>query len=1058
MKPTLILFASLLSWASAAAAVKTWSNGGADLNWNNPANWSPSGVPVNGDDLVFPAGSDAVTNNNLSGRTFGSLTIQDHTTIQGNAFTLTGGIVCSPGGTGGTVVIEPNLTLGASQTFTSGGGGLSTLTFAGNVLFGPHQLTLAGARPLTFSGLTGSSSAGAQLLRTGGGQLRFGPSAIFLSPVPFTWTTGTLDVDGTFQAPLLLTGGRLTGAGTLGLGLEASGGTIIPDEDDLQVSGATVLRGNVDLRVELTGPSDEHALACTGGSVTIQDQATLTFATNTYTPVRGDSFLVLSKSTAGPITGTFSNLPEATELADETSLLRASYLGGNGNDLALTTVATTRTWDGGATLNDNWDDADNWTNNVAPQPGDILVFPTGIGSTDRGMNNNFFAGAGFRQIIFNGDDFTVRGNFFRLTHGLTVADGATVNLDTDVGLLEDQTFTLGINSTLHLDLLDKILTAGHRLSFTGPATADDLATVDGTISGTGDIDIASGNVKFSANSDYTGLTTIQSGASLLIKDRSNALGSPVGSTLVRGLLRCEVQGTDIATDEPIVLEGGTLHTTGSGTVFGTIAEFNLRGSVKAEGTAVTTLEANPHCNLRLSDRLHGPAPLQVNLARTVIFSGDQANTFTGPLTVTALVQNGSNPLILDKSAPGLLAISCAELNLASSAAVEIRQDEQIADNCHVQMGGGSELRIGNNIGRIETIGQVTMNSSNDAACAVTGPENSRLNLMGNFTAASGSSTDPHRVRLASAGAAFGIIEFRGAPCEMNVAAFAVGIELTFAGVHAVGSGGARIRKTGAGVVRWNLAAVPMEIVAGGMEFIGDGSGCAITLNGGEVSGNQRCGGITSLTAGGRIAPGVVGVGVLGCGSIFLNAATTLDAEVKTNITGTGFDQLSVTGSVSLNNAALELAYLTGFNLAIGQGIFPVLNDGTDAIVGTFAGLPQGAFIPIPAAHGGGGWTISYTGGTGNDVSLTRVAAPPPTTAPEVTGFSLGTADQNGNRPASFTARGVPGVTYQLQQSAILTGWTTVQTQVAAPTTGALSFSVNAAVPVNPTMFFRLVLP
>src|SRR5262249_34827358 len=48
--------------------------------------------------------------------------------------------------------------------------------------------------------------------------------------------------------------------------------------------------------------------------------------------------------------------------------------------------------------------------------------------------------------------------------------------------------------------------------------------------------------------------------------------------------------------------------------------------------------------------------------------------------------------------------------------------------------------------------------------------------------------------------------------------------------------------------------------------------------------------------------------------------------------------------------------------------------GTDAVVGTFAGLAQGATVLI----GGRPFTISYTGGDGNDVVLTVPGAAPRT--------------------------------------------------------------------------------
>jgi hypothetical protein len=50
----------------------------------------------------------------------------------------------------------------------------------------------------------------------------------------------------------------------------------------------------------------------------------------------------------------------------------------------------------------------------------------------------------------------------------------------------------------------------------------------------------------------------------------------------------------------------------------------------------------------------------------------------------------------------------------------------------------------------------------------------------------------------------------------------------------------------------------------------------------------------------------------------------------------------------------------------------IANDGTDPVSGTFAGLPQGGMI----VHGAFASTISYTGGDGNDVTLTTVPLPP----------------------------------------------------------------------------------
>jgi hypothetical protein len=87
--------------------------------------------------------------------------------------------------------------------------------------------------------------------------------------------------------------------------------------------------------------------------------------------------------------------------------------------------------------------------------------------------------------------------------------------------------------------------------------------------------------------------------------------------------------------------------------------------------------------------------------------------------------------------------------------------------------------------------------------------------------------------------------------------------------------------------------------------------------------------------------------------------------------GTGYDQLKVNGTVNLGNGIVSGILQVGYMPAVGTQFVIIDNDGTDAVVGNFAGLPQGGVILIS----GRPFTISYTGGTGNDVVLTRVAAP-----------------------------------------------------------------------------------
>jgi hypothetical protein len=122
--------------------------------------------------------------------------------------------------------------------------------------------------------------------------------------------------------------------------------------------------------------------------------------------------------------------------------------------------------------------------------------------------------------------------------------------------------------------------------------------------------------------------------------------------------------------------------------------------------------------------------------------------------------------------------------------------------------------------------------------------------------------------------------------------------------------------------------------------------------------------------GGTFAPGNGGLGNANTGNLALAPAATYSEVINGTAAGT-FGNIHVTGTVALGGAAL---LLTGFGAGVAPGntITVIDNDGVDPVGGTFAGLPQGAVIV--GGPGGFPYQISYTGGTGNDVVLTALAA------------------------------------------------------------------------------------
>ena len=86
---------------------------------------------------------------------------------------------------------------------------------------------------------------------------------------------------------------------------------------------------------------------------------------------------------------------------------------------------------------------------------------------------------------------------------------------------------------------------------------------------------------------------------------------------------------------------------------------------------------------------------------------------------------------------------------------------------------------------------------------------------------------------------------------------------------------------------------------------------------------------------------------MGTRSLTMNATTTLEFEFN----GNQHDTLFVNGSVALNGAALSVIGQFPPNMPVAI----LDNDSNDAVVGTFAGLPQGGTVPV----GGVRATISY---------------------------------------------------------------------------------------------------
>jgi len=192
--------------------------------------------------------------------------------------------------------------------------------------------------------------------------------------------------------------------------------------------------------------------------------------------------------------------------------------------------------------------------------------------------------------------------------------------------------------------------------------------------------------------------------------------------------------------------------------------------------------------------------------------------------------------------------------------------------------------------------------------------------------------------------------------------------LTYGGI-AAGSGGLTKNSAGTLTLSGNNTYTGTTTVSAGTLLVnGSQSASAVSINGGTLGGTGTVGTITSTASGGSVAPGSSGPGSLNSGNVDLSASGIRSFVVELNGTtgGSGYDQLNVTGTVNLTGASLSGT--VGFTPAIGSTFTIINNDSTDTVTGTFAGLSEGSNVVLSGYN----FTISYTGGTGNDLTLTVV--------------------------------------------------------------------------------------
>jgi autotransporter-associated beta strand protein len=766
----------------------------------------------------------------------------------------------------------------------------------------------------------------------------------------------------------------------------------------------------------------------------------------------------------------------------------------------LSARAATHTWTGGG-ANEFWNNAANWSGG-APAAGEaapvILIFPGGVVTT------NNIAGLTVDGLRFNGGNTVLHGSSggtvnFRGTGGTniftagagggsnTIAATLPVTMSgSNYVLLSGHAFTIEsvISGSGSVNLYDYgylYYRGSAANTATGKVTVNELAWLIlgksagvNAIAGPLEVNGTDGRIRLAAANQIADTAAVS----------------------VRSLGKFELVGFD-ETVGPLTLNLGEVQT-GAGllTLTTDITVISVGNDIWGR---LSLGGANRTFNLTGNDSLSIRAQIS-NGAATAGFTQTGAgnltlygtNTFTGAVVVSGGALQLYNASALGSSAGGVSVLAGGSLrlfgyNFGSEALTLTGELEVYSTNTWagpVTVGSGATIdlpsvsgeltlnQVVSGTGPVTKTGLGTLNFSGAQANTFSGGLNAnggivRLNKTGVVALPGALSITNATVQLLQANQigdtaavtvrSNGLFNLNNFSDTIGSLAGAGGVSLgtatlttggnhastTFSGVIG-GVGFAPLIKTGNGIMTLsgtNTCSGTSTVNGGTLVVTGELPGLLSLAAGTGLVGNGKLGHLTSNS--GTVNPGV-GVGRLNTGNLALNnTAGSVVFEINGVAPGTEHDQINVVGTVQLNNATLTVA-AAGVG-SLGRQHTIIANDGADAVIGTFNGLAEGATITSGLIQ----YTISYQGGTGNDVVLTQISAPP---APQITALT-----KPGNGPAHLSGTGLVGYSYQVQANTNLatTNWVNLGS-VPTDWNGGISFTDTNA-PSHPQRFYRLRL-
>jgi autotransporter-associated beta strand protein len=325
---------SFLNGLRVGAANVTIGNGTTGTFPNGPITFNPG----NGSVTLHPTAPATITS--IAAQLFTTPAMQiNGGTITGTGpwnladgnFTVSGGtVVASSLATGGILTVAAGGSFSANLVAVGGLAGSGTITTGA-------ALTLNSAAPSNFAGmLMGTGS----LDKMGLGTLTLSGNSTYSGAT--TVAQSTLLVNGSITSNVLVgptstLGGTGSIAGSVQVNGSLSPGSAGPG---VLATGSLQILGT--LNVEINGPAAGTGYDRVNVTGTVGLGNTLVLS-GTYVPVAGDQFILIDNDGADPVGGSFPGFFEGTTFTFNGRLMRITYVGGDGNDVAIVPVTFTAT-------------------------------------------------------------------------------------------------------------------------------------------------------------------------------------------------------------------------------------------------------------------------------------------------------------------------------------------------------------------------------------------------------------------------------------------------------------------------------------------------------------------------------------------------------------------------------------------------------------------------------------------------------------------------------------------------------------------------------------------